>query len=305
MLFSPEISYFIAIIYFIINLCFGINVILFLKIYKPKDTILSPKVKLNYHLCTAYLIMAFFNIIPPIPLLKPRVIIPPIDLSEPRGFDSTYIYAYYIQIFLSVYSNITIYFFYTFMFRIALVTDKTNIKTKCRFIFIWFLFIFNVIAGAGGIVIIPRNLKQWILIQRLAYAAVAFVLLFIIEIKYLIKICREYNNIPTETEKEEEYKQKKYNRLVCFGIVQIITFIGNIGFYALSSLSSLVLTELFFIPDLINRVFHSIFLFYFIFDEDSYNEYKRIIQCKKKEAINPDQQMVSAIFINSNEEEYS
>ena len=291
MLFSPEISYFIAIIYFIINLCFGINVILFLIIYKPKDTILSPKVKLNHHLCTAYLIMAFFNIIPPIPLLVPG------------GFYSTYVCA--IQIYLSVYLNITIYFFYTFMFRIALVTDKTNIKTKCRFIFIWFLFIFNVIAGAGGIVIIPRNLKQWILIQRLAYAAVAFVLLFIIEIKYLIKICREYNNIPTETEKEEEYKQKKYNRLVCFGIVQIITFIGNIGFYALSSLSSLVLTELFFIPDLINRVFHSIFLFYFIFDEDSYNEYKRIIQCKKKEAINPDQQMVSAIFINSNEEEYS
>ena len=286
-MFYTIISYFIAIIYFIINLCFGINVILFLKIYKSKDTILSPKVKLNYHLCTAYLIMAFFNIIPPIPLLVPG------------GFYSTYVCA--IQIYLSVYLNITIYFFYTFMFRIALVTDKTNIKTKCRFIFIWFLFIFNVIAGAGGIVIIPRNLKQWILIQRLAYAAVAFVLLFIIEIKYLIKICREYNNIPTETEKEEEYKQKKYNRLVCFGIAQIIPFIGNIGFYALI----LFLTELSFIPGLINIVSHSIFLFYFIFDEDSYNEYKRIIQCKKKEAINPDQQMVSAIFINSNEEEYS
>ena len=132
--------------------------------------------------------------------------------------------------------------------------------------------------------------------------AVVFVLLFYGEIKYLIKICREYNNIPTETEKEEEYKQKKYNRLVCFGIAQIITFICDIGFYALSSL---VWTELSFIPGLINIVSHSIFLFYFIFDEDSYNEYKRIIQCKKKEAINPDQQMVSAIFINSNEEEYS
>ena len=253
MLFSPEISYFIAIIYFIINLCFGINVILFLKIYKPKDTILSPKVKLNYHLCTAYLIMAFFNIIPPIP-----------PLLVPRGFYSTYVCAYYIQFFLSVCLNITIYFFYTFMFRIALVTDKTNIKTKCRFIFIWFLFIFNVIAGAGGIVISPRK-KQWILIQRLVYAAVAFVLLFIIEIKYLIKICREYNNIPTETEKEEEYKQKKYKILVCFGIAQIITFICDIGFYALS----VFLTELSFIPGLINIVFHSIFLFYFIFDEDS------------------------------------
>ena len=288
-MFYTIISYFIAIIYFIINLCFGINVILFLKIYKSKDTILSPKEKLNYNLCTAYLLMAFFNIIPPIP-----------PLLVPRGFYSTYIYAYYIQIYFSVCLNITIYFFYTFMFRIALVTDKTNIKTKCRFILYWFLFIFNVIIGAVNI-IISRYLKQLILIQGLAYGAVAFVLLFYKEIKYLIKICREYNNIPTETEKEEEYKQKKYNRLVCFGIAQIIPFIGNIGFYALI----LFLTELSFIPGLINIVFHSIFLFYFIFDEDSYNEYKRIIQCKKKEAINPDQQMVSAIFINSNEEEYS
>ena len=297
MLFSPEISYFIATIYFIINLCFSINVILFLKIYKSKDTILSPKVKLNYNLCTAYLIMALLNIIPPIPLLVPRVYIPPIHLLSPRGIYSTYIYASYIQIFFSAYLNITIYFFYTFMFRIALVTDKTNIKTKCRFIFIWVLFIFNVILGAGNIIIRPSYLRL-----VLVDCAVVFVLLFYGEIKYLIKICREYNNIPTETEKEEEYKQKKYNRLVCFGIAQIITFICDIGFYALSSL---VWTELSFIPGLINIVSHSIFLFCFIFDEDSYNEYKRIIQCKKKEAINPDQQMVSAIFINSNEEEYS
>ena len=283
-MFYTIISYFIAIIYFIINLCFGINVILFLKIYKSKDTILSPKEKLNYNLCTAYLIMAFFNIIPPISLLVPR------------GFYSTYIYAYYIQIYFSVCLNITIYFFYTFMFRIALVTDKTNIKTNCRFILYWFLFIYIVIGGAVNIIISPSYLKV-----VLVNGSVVFALLFYKEIKYLIKICREYNNIPTETEKEEEYKQKKYKILVCFGIAQIMTFIGDIVFYVLS----VILTELYLIPGLINIVFHSIFLFYFIFDEDSYNEYKRIIQCKKKEAINPDQQMVSAIFINSNEEEYS
>ena len=160
MLFSPEISYFIATIYFIINLCFGINVILFLKIYKPKDTILSPKVKLNYHLCTAYLLMAFFNIIPPIPLLAPG------------GFSSTYVCVYYIQIYSSAYLNITMYFFYTFMFRIALVTDKTNIKTTCRVIFYWFIFIIDVIIEALAIVINPK-----ILIQGLAYDGVVFFLL--------------------------------------------------------------------------------------------------------------------------------
>ena len=234
--------------------------------------------------------MFFFNIIPPIPLL----------ISQ--GFyNRIYLLAFYTQIGFGVSLNITIYFFYTFMFRIALVTDKTNIKTKCRFIWYWFLFISNAIIGAWNIIIIPGNLKQLFLKQGLFYGAFAFVLLFYKEIKYLIKICREYNNIPTETEKEEEYKQKKYKILVCFGIAQIITFIGDIGFYVLI----LFFKELSFIPDLINKVLHSIFLFYFIFDEDSYNEYKRIIQCKKKEAINPDQQMVSAVFINSNEDEYS
>ena len=146
-----------------------------------------------------------------------------------------------------------------------------------------------------AIVLHPKTI-----IKGLAYSVVVFFLLIYDEIKYLIKICREYKNIPSETKKEEEYKQKKYNHLVCFGIAQIITFILYIGFYGLSLFFFPILA---IIPGSINLVFHSIFLFYFIYDEDSYMEYKRIIQCKKKETINPDQLMVSAVFINSNEEE--
>ena len=105
--------------------------------------------------------MFFFNIIPPIPLL----------ISQ--GFyNRIYLLAFYTQIGFGVSLNITIYFFYTFMFRIALVTDKTNIKTTCRVIFYWFIFIIDVIIEALAIVINPK-----ILIQGLAYDGVVFFLL--------------------------------------------------------------------------------------------------------------------------------
>ena len=48
-------------------------------------------------------------------------------------------------------------------------------------------------------------------------------------------------------------------------------------------------------------IIHFLFLFFFIYDEDSYKEFKRIMLCRKKE-VYPEALMISTILINENNE---
>ena len=125
------------------------------------------------------------------------------------------------------------------------------------------------------------------------------------EIYILFRIINEYKKTIPNDEEEKAIQKKNYTHLVLFGIIQIITF----GFYVAVLVIQVIngsdalfpLPLIILILYLLFIVTHILFLFFFIYDEDSYKTLKRIMLCRRKEVL-PDAHMISNILINENNE---
>ena len=281
------VKLFICLIFILLYLIFCISIISFLIIYKRRQPSLSNREKLNYNLCISYLIFCVFFALG-------------ILSQSTNNFTIRTIGIYLLNIIVG--DSMSIFFFYIFLFELALKGKQEEKRTLLFFIRNWsYVVVYPLFyyCYSNKLPIISEILALYLLVSLLW---IPFKELYI-----LYRICHEYKQIIANDEEEKMIHNKNYTRLVIFGIIQIITFAlyvviiilqiikandGNMTFLNLYPIFATIVEMLFI-------VIHLLFLFFFIYDEDSYKEFKRVMLCRKKE-VSPEDFMVYSILSSEN-----
>lgn len=280
------VYFFICLIFILLLLIFFISIISFFIIYKRRQVNLSNREKLNYNLCISYLIFCVFFALMVLSQFTNNITIRTIGIN---------------LIYFIVGDNISIFFFYIYLFELALQRKQEEKRTLLIFIRNWSYVVVFPLCNLFFLIKLP------IIFMILAlYLLVSFFWIPIKELYILYRICHEYKQIIPNDEEEKITHNKNYTRLVIFGIIQIMTFAS----YGLSIVMQIINANggdmnsfiIFVITiQILFIVVHLLFLFFFIYDEDSYKEFKRIMLCRKKEVF-PEDLVFSSIFISENKE---
>ena len=256
----------------------------FLFLHKSKESTLSIRDKLNYNLCSADILLSLLNSIPYQLLISSN--------------DELVLKIGNVLLLLLSGSIFIIYSFYFYFFYLAL--NENSQAVLYQFMFYWISgLIFPLIE------LLFNKVHKYVLLTIGILIYINMCRIPLMETVSLIRVCLVYKRYEAKTEEEEIKKKKNKNKIICFGITQIVVFVINwicIPFIYISIRNQYKFERLFisilYSDTIYTNILNIIFIFYFVYDEETYESLKAICCSSNQKKKNDNMLIDNTLFLH-------